>query len=346
MKFAVSKIDMFIQSAEYLAACIICLIFALYCSGRVGYFLLIVLALAPAISWIYTFALSRILKVSFNASSDLVSKGTDLKTQLEIAKPFILPVPAISVKIRSQGGLICTDEERHILAGPGKKYTETVVVDALHASGAYIGIGSAEIYDFFSVVKFDIKQKDSNMYLIGILPEANDSVEVEKELQTVLEEASDIREYEESSFEKSGGFGGFPGYEHRKYEPGDPIKRINYKLSAKHDELFVRLDEQQINGKVVITLERELPLYIEQDKYTVFWEQLVERKLGLLMLLLARQFVVEFRYTDNKCKVIADGSTSPFEKAEESIRSIEIKDINEVPALAQKLAYCIYLIRK
>ena len=37
--------------------------------------------------------------------------------------------------------------------------------------------------------------------------------------------------------------GGFPGYEHRGYEPGDPLNRINYKLSAKKRTLMVRRDE-------------------------------------------------------------------------------------------------------
>lgn len=37
--------------------------------------------------------------------------------------------------------------------------------------------------------------------------------------------------------------GGAPGYEHRSYEPGDPLNRINYKLSAKKRALMVRRDE-------------------------------------------------------------------------------------------------------
>ena len=37
--------------------------------------------------------------------------------------------------------------------------------------------------------------------------------------------------------------GGYPGYEHREYQPGDPNNRINYKLSAKKRILMVRRDE-------------------------------------------------------------------------------------------------------
>lgn len=37
--------------------------------------------------------------------------------------------------------------------------------------------------------------------------------------------------------------GGLPGYEHREYVPGDPPRRINYKLSAKKRTLLVRKSE-------------------------------------------------------------------------------------------------------
>lgn len=37
--------------------------------------------------------------------------------------------------------------------------------------------------------------------------------------------------------------GGMPGYEHRGYVPGDPLRRINYKLSAKKGTLLVRKDD-------------------------------------------------------------------------------------------------------
>ena len=37
--------------------------------------------------------------------------------------------------------------------------------------------------------------------------------------------------------------GGIPGYEHRQYAHGDSPRRINYKLSAKKQQLMVRMDE-------------------------------------------------------------------------------------------------------
>ena len=49
--------------------------------------------------------------------------------------------------------------------------------------------------------------------------------------------------------------GGIPGYDHRDYVPGDPLRRINYKLSAKKRRLLVRKDENIASQSVDIVLE-------------------------------------------------------------------------------------------
>ena len=48
---------------------------------------------------------------------------------------------------------------------------------------------------------------------------------------------------DEAEAEQSLLSGGMPGYEHREYFPGDSPRRINYKLSAKKQTLFVRKNE-------------------------------------------------------------------------------------------------------
>lgn len=61
-------------------------------------------------------------------------------------------------------------------------------------------------------------------------------------------------EDDEAEEGRSVAVGGLPGYEHRAYEPGDSLRRINYKLSAKLGKLMVRLDEATGTAPVVISL--------------------------------------------------------------------------------------------
>ena len=53
--------------------------------------------------------------------------------------------------------------------------------------------------------------------------------------------------------------GGLPGYEHRDYVPGDPLRRINYKLSAKRGRIMVRLEESAGVASINIHLCAAMP---------------------------------------------------------------------------------------
>jgi hypothetical protein len=46
-----------------------------------------------------------------------------------------------------------------------------------------------------------------------------------------------------------------PGYTHREYTEGDPVRRINWKLSSKRDTYMVRLDDEIEAMQQVIVLD-------------------------------------------------------------------------------------------
>jgi uncharacterized protein (DUF58 family) len=74
------------------------------------------------------------------------------------------------------------------------------------------------------------------------------------EFVRTLEESSAFDDNEQSR-EVAFAVTGFPGYEHRDYVPGDPLKRVNWKLSAKRDRLLVRKPEAFAGGDQVLILD-------------------------------------------------------------------------------------------
>lgn len=78
---------------------------------------------------------------------------------------------------------------------------------------------------------------------IKIMPNIPDTGSQTELLKATSENAS-FDDNESESDENALGLTGVPGYDHRQYEIGDPLKRINWKLSSKRDELMVRLDEK------------------------------------------------------------------------------------------------------
>ena len=85
--------------------------------------------------------------------------------------------------------------------------------------------------------------------------------------------------------------------EYRKYEPGDPLKRINSKLSAKRGELLVRLDEKPVVSGVLFILDAEAYGGYEYDKrIPMAVQNLLETSLGMGRTLVSRDFGVTFLY--------------------------------------------------
>ena len=86
-------------------------------------------------------------------------------------------------------------------------------------------------------------------------------VNITSDLIKTSSEAIGYSDDEEETSETTRFGAGVAGYEHRQYVPGDPIKRINWKLSSKRDIFFVRLDEKinSTNQSVVFDLYNEKP---------------------------------------------------------------------------------------
>ena len=75
-----------------------------------------------------------------------------------------------------------------------------------------------------------------------------------------------------------------PGYEHREYIQGDPIKRINWKLSSKRDEYMVRLDERIAGAGQLFFLDAP---DIGNDSYTLsVRDNVIEGALAVFTMLI------------------------------------------------------------
>ena len=97
---------------------------------------------------------------------------------------------------------------------------------------------------FLGILKMPVKSCDNieklNISVYPNIPEVPIQTDFIK--RTVLSKQDDDDDDEELSV-TSMVQTGIPGYDHREYVPGDPIKRINWKLSSKRDVYLLRLDE-------------------------------------------------------------------------------------------------------
>lgn len=278
----------------YLGACFCALLFALFCSGRGGYFMLGMLVLAPIFSVIYTAVAWRFIKISAECDRKIISKGSDVNLIFYLKNNFFLPLPMLSIWYSTCAGLEGAMFPLVVFMTPFEESSYEVTITGTYAGKATVEIKDAQLCDFMGLYKKNIKVKN-NYFEIGVIPDIPEIESDNQKLQQLLIGAQGEKELEETLDISAGTFGGFPGYEHREYQPGDPIKRINYKLSARKNELYVRLDEKQAKASLRIEID---PLYKvesgrnndasehspgleKEEKIHIWWQERLEEAMGI-----------------------------------------------------------------
>ncbi|MCR5650714.1 MAG: DUF58 domain-containing protein [Lachnospiraceae bacterium] len=271
-------------------------IFAIYCSGRVGWFLLLTLVLTPVFSVLLTYLCKNSLEVKASIDHDLMSKGDHCVLTVTVKNKGILPCPPVKVKIKNDPAVtILSDEEICLSVLPKRSSSAFVSFMAKLAGGAMIGIDSVIITDYFGICSYTPERGGQYLFKTGVIPDiirmpaatdlllsASDAFASDKTDETV----NDIVSLS----------GGFPGYEYREYRPQDPLKRINSKMSAKRDRLMVRLDERQASSDITVILD---PFMKESDPELS--QTVLEETAGLILTLINLDLSVTFFYmTDGK----------------------------------------------
>ncbi|WP_164489136.1 DUF58 domain-containing protein [Ruminococcus sp. Marseille-P6503] len=198
-------------------------------------------------------------KISFEAecSQKLLSKGDILEVSLKLRKKTILPTPFVEAEFSYSPQLEVEDKTVYRLALASMNYEKiTVPFKAVSSGMSYVKIKRIRLMDFlgiFSVSVFD-SVKESGKYPVRILPRIPDTG-VQPEILKTTSVNSGFDDTEEETSETAVGATGVPGYEHRVYVPGDPVKKINWKLSSKRDIYMIRLDEKLAVASQVFVLD-------------------------------------------------------------------------------------------
>lgn len=258
------KIKVSVKNTFYF--CLTALLIAAYAfffDTRVGIPFLCCYIAAPIVSLIFARLACGGISVKAEASSNLLQKGERVVFNVIISNKGRMPAPFLYVELiatpnftsDASGNADFFKCLRHVsLAGK----TEVRIQETLKASiwgDAALGIRHLKIADFLGIVSFSIPVNGDSEYLVvpvEIFPDIPVIDDNELLLQVINNAGYDDDEESSSSLYLSS----VPGFEHREYVPGDPLKRINWKLSSKHDKYFIRLDDPVSTPKQAVIIDR------------------------------------------------------------------------------------------
>jgi len=239
---------MFISVFLYLFAIAISVAFALCLSAPIGWTFVYMLVCAPIFSLAITYFLTKNNRVSVTSDVNrtMLYKGEMSTLRIVVRNRSVFPVPAVKIRIAATGGLDPEDDCSCYVVSVSPR-SESVVEINYKAKvwGRYIiGSESAFLHDFMGFFKFRMSCLNS-MNEVKVFPDIPEIQGDSPLLRSAVEAARFADDSEETSESESvTGFSGMPGYTHREYIEGDPIRRINWKLSSKRDKYMTRLDDE------------------------------------------------------------------------------------------------------
>ncbi len=269
-------------------------LFTFYLDADVGVIVCAFMLAAPLISVLFAWYASRFLHIQMKVP-DTLQKGRHFPVKVHVESDGKLPVPFLRVQLAQDANFV-RDDERPAQAAMTPKDALDIEygMTAKYAGSGLISCGSLTVSDYLGLFSFRVKELPAPA-MVGVIPEVPSLTGAANMLRTVSNMVLTMDEEEEES---SASFTNqsLPGYVHRDYVPGDNLRRINWKLSAKRNRLMVRMDEaaSAVRPTVILDLQHEVDAPALKQR-----EIMLEGALGFLLLLVRQGIPCGLRFADN-----------------------------------------------
>lgn len=298
---------------SYVLALMVSVIFALYLNANVGWYMLIALIIAPLISVFFAFITAKSVKVSCDITECVLSKGDKYSITATISNRFIFPTTPIEIYVLNGDGVKSRDKRILCSVLPLSDCRVKIRFDAKICGPSYVGIEQVRVTDYLGLWSFKLKKTNyiAMQKKVAVIPDIADISIRDDRILKVMHASMNADDSEDTIETSMRTFGGFPGYDNRDYVPGDPIKRINWKQSAKRDRLLVRLDDEMASRSTVLVLDSTfVKTYVEtgadEERIPKLAEDAVENALGIAKSLVLSNYTVKMHVRENEGFVCYD----------------------------------------
>lgn len=302
---------------SYILTLMLTIFFALYMNANVGWFMLVALILAPVLSVFFAFVARFFIKVECKTPNCHLAKNDTCHITVILENKGLFPTPPIEIAMYSEDGV--KSKNTHVLTTvmPFEKRSFDVNYVAKITGPAIIGVKKVRVTDYLGLFSLPVRKTDYSTLQgkVSVIPEVADVSPRDDKILKVMQASMQGEEGDDTIEVSSNVFGGFPGCDNREYVPGDPIKRVNWKQSAKRGKLLVRLDDVLASKSVNLVLDStfmesladmeklsrsaEYREWSKEDIPAKIKEDAVETALGIIRTLVFSNYTVHFFVTNN-----------------------------------------------
>ena len=228
--------------------------FLLFCALSMGNRMYLLLSLIMAIAWALAFVSVRLAEKSVQVNHGLnntrVNRGDSVAMEVSVSHKSILPIAPVSLKMRATSN---TPAGNIHLTQLGRR-TQKVAYrfTAEHVGAMLPGVESFTVSDVFGLFKKEHTPEHAGNELL-VLP-------VPFDVEPLTFAAGDMGvETMKRAMEDPSSPSDFRGY-----QPGDPLKRIHWKMSARKREIMIRQFEEPALPDALVMMDTSPP-YLPED---------------------------------------------------------------------------------
>ena len=298
-------------------------IFTFYIDGEMGMILIAFMIFAPIVSVIMAVYAKDRIKISFNCDA-YVKKHSTLKVTVTAEKTGFFPLAVVEVKLKASEVFEENDKiYRFSMTGEDKK-TFTLEYKAQTGGNGEISVENIYSCGFLGFLKFKVNNVLQSAS-IGVIPEIPEIKTSSQFFRNIADVVLTSDEEEDNDTMMLFSSNTTPGYEHREYVAGDPLKRINWKLSTKKDKLMVRLDEAAASAQPMILFDLFRKNDSKPDMAIISEERLIQSVFGLLSALVRQGIACTFVYYGAGDEVISENIDNPDYPAQLLLKVLAVK---------------------
>lgn len=296
----------------YLSLLIITFTFVYYYGGKVPNMFFYTVLVLPIVSFTYMLIGYFMLKYEQSLDNDLIFKGDKVTLTVNITNRsfFILPYISISF-LNDKGGVIQKHKINNISLQPFSKREISIDYIYKYRGDFKLGVSTIEVQDFLGIFKVILKNK-TPLY-ITVYPQIIDIDEFYLSSGYLSDNASSVGGGKEdiSTIE-----------EINKYNYGDSLRKIHWKLTAKTNELMIREYEKVGSRSALLILDLQSDNF-EVEKNAAIEDKLLETTIAILRYCIYNDAEVKLIYDSKGINAINYSNSLDFQKAYEALAKVE-----------------------
>lgn len=318
------QIDSFKSIISAVAVAYLLYIFTFYVDGEMGIILIAFLVSAPIISLILATGAVKRIKVSIDCDG-YVNKDSVLNLKVDVEKSGLFPIAIAEVNITASEVFDCFSKSYRLsILGEEKKSFE-VPIRAVVGGNGEVSVESVYSCGFLGFIKFRVKNIDPLSENVGVIPEIPEIKTSSQLFRNIADVVMTSDDEEDNDTAMLFSMNTSPGYEHREYVQGDPLKRVNWKLSSKRNTLMVRLDESASSVQPVIVLDLFRKSDGEVREAVQNEERLLQSVFGLVNALVRQGIACGFVYYGSGGEMVSESVDNPDYPAQLLLKVLAVK---------------------